>query len=117
MADIGHHIACICGWFIYLPFHILNVHATFPDDAKYKSCHHNDLGILGLLFMHLAFHADYIPDSAGVIEICDSTLCEKRSSVMLNNCLLLRDGRRSDVEIYLGSESMEKDYLWIYQGR
>jgi hypothetical protein len=66
---ILHNILGICGWLMYLPFYILNIHDTFPVKAEYKSRHHDALGILGLKFMRLRFDTDYMPNSAGAVKI------------------------------------------------
>jgi len=126
MANILRNIVGNCGWFMYLPFYILNVHDTFPVDAEYKSRHHDALGILGLKMMRLAYDTDYIPDSSGAVEIrglfdslrkeevdnAQQLFASKRGRKMQSrksSMLCAMNRRLSDTEMfYLAHESMRR---------
>jgi len=126
IANILRNMVGICGWFMYLPFYILNIQDTaFPVDAEYKSRHHDALGILGLKFMRLGFDTDYMPDTAGAVEIralFNSLLKEevdnaqqlfasrgRKMQSRKSSMLRTMNRRLSDTEMfYLAHESMKR---------
>jgi hypothetical protein len=126
IATILRTIVGMCGWFMYLPFYILNIQDTaFPVDAEYKSRHHDALGVLGLKFMRLGFDTDYVPESTGaavIRELFDSLLKEevenaqqlfasrgRKMQSRKSSMLRAMNRRLSDTEMfYLAHESMKR---------
>ena len=72
MAYILCNIVGWCGLYMYLAFYVLNVQDTFPiESVENKRQHRDAVGILGLKLMRLSYDTYFVPESIGMVEICE----------------------------------------------